>query len=235
MKKITLFFLSALAAHLSYGQKTEVSVHLTSGAAAFRGASAASNATLVQPPAAGVRPYTSNAYGRRPAFSYGVAGQVQRVTADNTLLGVQAGYEVLRSRVQITSVLDRNGTDIKADGHTTLANYGLNAHPFFGHRFDLGDIALDLTAGPEMGLVLRSYEQGSAVSGKGVSYSADQDLSRPTVDARGRLNLTAYYKQVGLSLGYSRGFTDYRGSQEGGMNGVYSQVFRAGLALRLGL
>ncbi|TGE22412.1 hypothetical protein E5K00_19420 [Hymenobacter aquaticus] len=235
MKKFTLSCLAALVAHLSYGQQTEVSAHLTSGAASFRGAAAASEAMLVLPTAAGVRPYTNDAYGRRPAFSYGIAGQVQRVTAAGRLLGVQAGYEFLRSRVQLTSVLDRSGTVVLADGHTTLTNSGLNVHPFFGQRFDLGGVALDVTAGPEVGLVLRSHEKGEAVSGKGVRYGVDQDLSHPSVDARARLNLTAYYRNTGLSLGYSRGFTNYQGASEGDANGRYAQVFRAGLSFRLGL
>ncbi|UOQ71957.1 hypothetical protein [Hymenobacter cellulosilyticus] len=234
MKKFTLFFLGALAAHFSYGQRTEFSIHLNSGAAAYRGAAASSNSTIIMPTlGAGTGPYTTNAYGRRPAFSYGLAGQWQRLTGGQNLLGVQAGYDVLRSRVQITSVLDRNSNVIQTDGHTTLTNNFINVHPFFGHRFELGSVALDLTAGPEAGYLLHSEERGEAVSGKGVSYTTKRGHAHPDVDVRGRLNLTAYYKEVGLSLGYSYGLTNYGGDVAGEANEVYSQAFRAGLSFRL--
>ncbi|PJJ48062.1 hypothetical protein [Hymenobacter chitinivorans] len=233
MKKYTLFFLCALGAHLGYGQQTEVSFHLNSGAANFRGSAAAANSSIVLPHQAGTGPYTSNVYGSRLTFSYGVAGQVQRLAASQTLLGVQAGYEQLRSRVQLVSVVDRTNMVVPVDGKTILTNSFATVHPFFGRRFRLSELQLDLTAGPELGLLLHSQEEGQAQSPAGGRYSSSHGHDAPDFDLRGRLNLTAYYQKVGLSVGYSYGVTNYRESELGTTEEAYSQVFRAGLAFRL--
>ncbi|HEX8428247.1 outer membrane beta-barrel protein [Hymenobacter sp.] len=230
MKYATLIAFSILVAHTSYGQKTEYSAHLSSGGAAYRGASAKSTSSINLSDT-NIADYTNNPYGKRLGFSYGVAGQVQRVTRKNSLLGVQAGYEVLRSRVSIASVSAR-GFNVQTTGHTSLTNQFINIHPFFGHRFALATVDIDLTAGPELGLLRRSHEEGKATA-QGQTYITDLDRSHPDTDVRVRLNLTTYYKHIGLSLGYSRGLTDYYGGYVGGTNEVYSQVFRLGLAYRI--
>ncbi|UOQ52705.1 hypothetical protein [Hymenobacter cellulosivorans] len=234
MKKYTLLFFGALTAHLSYGQQTEISAHLTSGAANFRGSSVAGSSSIILSQTAGSGPYTNNAYGSRIAFSYGVAGQVQRLTAGSrTLMGVQAGYELLRSRVQIVSVVDRTNKLIPTAGKSTLTNSFINVHPFFGHRFDFSNVDLDLTAGPEMGLLLHSQEKGEAVNLAGNRYTTSLGHDHPELDIRFRANLTAQFQHVGVSLGYSYGLTNYRKSELGGTGEAYSQVFRVGLSYRL--
>ncbi|SHI54911.1 Outer membrane protein beta-barrel domain-containing protein [Hymenobacter daecheongensis DSM 21074] len=235
MKKLTLFILAALAAHLSHGQQTEFSAHLTSGLAAFRGPAAAADAFIVGTQWNSGRYYTDNPYGRQPGISYGGAGQVQRIGPKKGVLGVQAGYEVLRSRVRISNVFE-GGTDagISVKGHTALANQLINLHPFFGHRFALKALDLDLTAGPEVGWLLSSHEKGRATTTGGRTYTTHTARYRPIdVDVRARLNLTAYYRRTGLSLGYSAGLSDYRRGYVGGTNGLFSQVFRVGLAYRI--
>ncbi|MCB2407622.1 hypothetical protein [Hymenobacter lucidus] len=232
MKKCTLFFLGALAAHLSYGQQTEVSFHLTSGAASFRGSSAAGSSFIIAP-MMGEGPYTNNIYGSRPAFSYGVAGQAQRLTEGENLVGVQAGYEVLRSRVQIVSVVNRSNQVIATDGKSILTNSFVSVHPFGGHRFELPGVALDLTAGPEMGLLLHSEEKGEALSPTGARYTSSRGHDHPEVDIRFRANLTAHHQRTSLSVGYSYGLTNYRRSELGSTGEAYTQVFRVGLGFRL--
>lgn len=234
MKKYTLLFFGTLAAHLGYGQQTEISAHLTSGAANFRGSSVAGSSFIVSSQTAGAGAYTNNAYGSRVTFSYGVAGQVQRLTAGSrTLVGVQAGYELLRSRVQIAGVVDRTNRLVPTVGKSTLTNSFINVHPFFGRRFDFPKVDLDLTAGPEMGLLLHSQEKGEALSPAGRRYTTSLGHDHPELDVRLRANLTAHVQNVGLSLGYSYGLTNYRKSELGGTGEAYSQVFRVGLSYRL--
>jgi hypothetical protein len=231
MKKSVLLGLGLLAATLSHAQSTEFSAHLTSGLAAFRGSSAQSMSVIYASPYG--RAYTANPYGKRPGLAYGLAGQVQRVTAHNTVLGVQAGYEVLQSRVEISNVFDRSDAGTPATGHTTLANGFINAHPYAGHRFSLRALNLDLTAGPEVGFLRRSHEKGEATVDRGTTYTTDLDRHQSIkTDVRARLNLTAYYKHAGLSLGYSAGLANYRRGYVGGTNELYSQAFRIGLVYR---
>lgn len=233
MKQYTLLFLAALGAHASYGQQTDVSIHLTSGVANFRGPGSTANSALILSQKAGTSAYTNSPYGRRAVFSYGVAGQLQRVTAGQALFGVQAGYETLRSRTQVVSVVDRTNMLVETDGRSTLTNSQLNLHGFLGRRFGVGEVALDLTAGPEVGVVLQSEENAFAVAYGGARYTTSLGHNPPELDLRGRANLTAHYQRVGLSAGYSYGLTNYRESELGSTGAAYSQVFRVGLSYRL--
>ncbi|GAA3998810.1 hypothetical protein GCM10022408_07150 [Hymenobacter fastidiosus] len=174
MKNIPLLTLSLLAAHLGYGQQTEFSGHLTSGLAAFRGTgSTATSIIVAPPPSARSSAYTINPYVRQPGLSYGAATQVQRVGTRRSLFGVQAGYEALRSRVQIANVFTDSDAGISTAGHIRFAHYFINVHPFLGRRFAVKALAVDLTAGPELGILLRNREAGEAKTGQGVTYTAD--------------------------------------------------------------
>ena len=233
MKSAILVACALLAAHVSYGQKMEYSAHFNSGGSAYRGPSARSSSILFISDVAGEGPfYNDGSYTSRLGFSYGLAAQVQRITQKQDLFGVQAGYEVLRNRQNITEI---NGFRFQtsASGHITLTNQYVNAHPFFGHRFALKTIALDLTAGPEVGLLCRSHLVENITTESGYTYSGKFDSNQPKLDVRARLNLAAYYKHIGLTLGYSRGLTNYYGDYAGGRSEAYSQLFRVGLAYRI--
>jgi hypothetical protein len=166
-------------------------------------------------------------------LSYGLAGQVQRIGKKAGIWGVQAGYEVLRSRVQVTNFFGR-GSDVgvSVDGHTALANHFVNLHPYLGNRFSFKAFNLDLSAGPEVGWLHRSHEKGEA-EGSGISAQTDLNRSHPDVDVRARVNLAASYKRTSLLVGYSYGLTSYRKNFDGGSNDLYLQVFRLGLAYRI--
>lgn len=232
MKTTTLIVFGIIVAHASYGQKTEYSAHLTSGGAAFRGASAESESFL-NVSSLDASSYTNNPYGKRPGFSYGLAGQAQRITRKRNLWGAQAGYEVLQSRVKIIGVFERGDAGTPATGHTTLTNQFINVHPFFGHRFALKAVDLDVTAGPEVGFLQDSQEKAEVkVNGGEFGYTHDRYQS-VEADVRARVNVAAYYHRLGLTAGYSRGFSNYRQNYVGGgTNELYTQVFRLGAAYR---
>ena len=242
MKLFTLLFISLLTARFGYGQSTEYSVHLNSGFAAYRGSGAAGihGTVLVVPDPFDVylhsdrdEPFTSNPYGTKLGLSYGLAAQVQRVTAKGSVWGLQTGYEVLRSRARIYVVFNQVDAGANATGHTSLFNHGINTHPFFGHRFAVKRAHVDLTAGPEASVLLRSHEEGKAKA-DGSTFSTRLNHGHPDLDVRARVNVTTYYKRTGLALGYSRGFTNYRKEQAGVNNRpAYLQAFRLGLTYRL--
>ncbi|SNC74670.1 hypothetical protein SAMN06265337_2487 [Hymenobacter gelipurpurascens] len=235
MKYVLLLAGSFLAVHAATAQKTEYSAHLVSGGMAYRGASAAATTSIDIPDIVGYKPSTLNAYGKRLGFSYGLAGQVQRLTKGGSLWGAQAGYEMLRSRVNIQYVFSESSADPKAEGHTNLNHQFITTHVFFGHRFAVSGLGLDLTGGPEVGFLQKVHEKGRA------TYNNDQaeitvDRARNVntkADVRARLNLTAYYHRVGLALSYAHGLTNYRQHYLGGTNELYTQVLRAGLVYRL--
>ncbi|OON69665.1 hypothetical protein [Hymenobacter sp. CRA2] len=226
--------LTLWAAGPAQAQTFETSVHLTGGGFNFRGNSAVRETVLISVRTADNDGYTNNPYGARPGFSYGAALQLQRVTKSRLLLGLQAGYERLRSRVDLILIggpWDDNLANIK--GKTTLTNEFVNAHPFVGRRFGLGNVDLDLSAGADLGLLFYSREKGRATDENGRVYSVDQGRDQPALDARARLDLTAYYQRFGLALSYSHGLSNYRRDWVGGVNDAYAQVWRAGVVYRL--
>lgn len=234
MRKITLFILLVLTAHLSYGQQTEFSIHLNSGFGAYRGDAAVSESSINEAPFGG-EPRTGNPNGSKPGLSYGLAGQLQRVGKKESIWGVQGGYEILRSRVRINYFIPVAINILyPVEGSTTLANHFVNLHPYFGHRFNLRAFNLDLMAGPEVGWLHRSHEKGKAEGNiNNASIRTDLNRSHPDVDVRARVNLAASYKRTSLLLGYSYGLTSYRKNYDGGSNDLYLQAFRLGLAYRI--
>lgn len=240
MKLFTLLLISLLTARLGYGQSTEYSLHFNSGFSAYRGSGAAGDGSVITVPdpldvfliSDREDPYTENPYGTTLGLSYGLAAQVQRVTAKGSVWGLQTGYEVLRSRARIHNVFDQHDFGSSSTGYTSLFNHGITAHPFFGHRFAVKSTHLDLTAGPEVSFLLRSHEKGEAKTDYS-TFSTSLDHGHPDLDVRARVNLTTYYKHIGLALGYSHGLTNYRKNQVGVVGEAYLQAFRLGLIYRL--
>lgn len=231
MKPIILAAVGLFVAQAAHGQNTEYSVHLNSGGFAYRGRGAAASSIVLVPDIYPGNPYTNNPYGKNLGFSYGLVGQIQRVRPKRSLFGVQAGYEVLRSRVDVTEILAFR-LQTPASGHTTLANKTINAHPFFGRRLAHQAIDFDLTAGPEFGFVLSTREEIDAIA-LGEKFTTDNTRVDSHLELRARLNAAAYYKHFGVTAGYSRGLTNNYGNSIGIDGEAYSQFFRLGLAYRL--
>lgn len=232
---LTATLASLAAATTAHAQKWEASAQLTTAAFNFRGASAGPESNInLSFPGSGLD-YTNNPYGSLPGFSYGGALQLQRVTRGGLLLGLQAGYERLRSRVKLVGTYAPGVYDYleTVEGRTYLNNDFINAHPFVGRRLGLGPLDVDLTAGADLGILLHSQEEGRATNAAGRVFTTDREREQPGLDVRPRLDLTTYYRHVGLSLGYAHGLTNYRRDWVGGTNEAYSQVWRLGVAYRL--
>ncbi|RFP65215.1 hypothetical protein D0N36_10155 [Hymenobacter lapidiphilus] len=235
MKQLLLLALSlGLSAATAQAQSTEFTLHATSGYFSYRGASA-TGTSFINGSDTGGSGYTNNPYGNRFTLSYGGAGQVQRVTAYHLVLGAQAGYEWLRSRVAIDSFYPGRGSQLMpAMGNTLLTSRFINTHLFVGRRFELGPMNLDATVGPELALLRGVNEKGDATS-NGTTIRTDRTRYTDTTDdlLRARANLTAYYQRLGLSVGYSHGLLDQKRGYVGGTNDLSSQMLRVGLAYRI--
>lgn len=230
------FLLTAVCLSLAgaaQAQSWETAAQLTGTGFNFRGASAERQSFINYPTRAGVG-YTNNPYGARRGVGYGVALQQQRVLRSNTLLGLQAGYERLRSRVD-----NEQGIPISNDllqtgfGHTDLIHDFINVQPYLGQRLGLGEVSLDLTAGLDLGILLHCQEKGFVEASGGPRYTTDLERAQPRLDLRPRLGLAAWYRHLGLTASYSHGLSNYRSGWVGGVNEAYSQVWRLGVAYRL--
>lgn len=193
MKALSLLLLCLASAAFALGQKVEFAGQLNTGLTRYIGESAGKTTTIsYSKHPEGSNSYTNSPYGNIWTPSYGASVQMQRVTRNNLLLGVQAGIESLRHRINIDGVYVTEATwnsvvsEYKeASGKTILKNDFLNLHPFLGYRVSAGAVAVDFSFGPEAGLVLKSSEKGEATAQNGSEYTTKGErFDSHTVDIR---------------------------------------------------
>lgn len=233
MRKIALLFIQIIFISSAYGQSTEYSLHLNSGLFSFEGASTISNTFIIERTSNGA--YTNNPFGSNYALLYGLSTQVQRVTRGNLIFGLQGGYEALRSSVNITHVVERDnaGAMTPASGNTIFKHSSINVYPNLGYRFSIQGLNLDITAGPEVGLLLNSKEIGEAQLENGTTIKTDYNRYNPDNDYRIRSSLTVHYKRWGISAGYSHGLNNYMSGYVGGPTEAFSRFIRFGVAYKI--
>ncbi len=235
MAKAFLILLSfGFVSPAAFSQRTELSLHVNSGASAFVSNAPNDQSALVQYDWAYRTDYfADNPYGGKFALSYGLGVQVTRVTRGSILFGLQAGYEVLRSRVAIKDYFAPRATWVRpATGIVSLEHHFLNAHPFAGYRVLDKAVTLDVTVGPEAALYLSGREKGKATLDGGQTVTINQRRRDIRIDGRARVGITASYRRVGLSAGYSRGLVNYTGNLEGADREHFARFLRLGASYR---
>ena len=227
------FLLSAyLLAHIAPAQSNEYAIQLNSGLFWFAGESTNSYSQINQSRFAGGN-YTNRPYGARPALSAGVSVQWQRITARHLVLGLNLGAEWLRSKVLIDKINGREGNTVAATGQTIYRHSFITAHPHLGWRVPVGKVAIDVTAGPELGYNLGSHERGEATSTTAtVTTDKDRDPSL-IIDFRLRGGAAVSYRRYGGYVGYSYGVSNYMGGYDGGSFEANARLLRFGLTYRL--
>jgi hypothetical protein len=232
MRKLALLFIQIIFISSAYGQNTEYSLHLNSGFFSFGGSSTTSNTIMIERRFSNDA-YTNNPFGRNYAVSYGLSGQIQRVTKGKFIIGFQSGFEAMRSSVNITDVADYSGNLIPASGNTVFKHSFINIYPNLGYRFNVQGLNLDLTIGPEVGVILNSKEIGDAQLSDGTTVKTNYDRHKPENDYRIRSSLTIHYKNWGFSTGYSYGLSNYMSGYVGGVNKATSRFIRLGIEYRI--
>jgi len=218
MKHLLVLLITLILFGNVKGQKIELSISLNSGLYSFAGFASASSAILETSPQTNTN-LTSNAWGTRSRPAYGVSFNLRKVTRMNYFYGVDMGYEMLRSSMNITSIneyiLNSTGTissvnTYNSTGRSYLNNSFINFNPFVGYRFTLREISLDLSAGLDIGYCLQSIAKGKAVKSDGTTYNSEYDnYAQIKWDIRPRIHLLTSYKKVGVYVGYSYGVTNY--------------------------
>ncbi|GAA4026031.1 hypothetical protein GCM10022409_07550 [Hymenobacter glaciei] len=184
--------------------------------------------------------YTNSPYGSRLGTGVALGLRVQRVGEHRGLLALDLGYEWLRSRTNITqvdyspSVYSSFRGTYSADGATSLYSQNLTTFLGLGHRFELGTVAVDVLAGPELAYVFSFREKGSGTYDGGKGWATDQrDRAYNRFDARLRADATAWCHRLGFNASYSHGFINYQSGLKGASPEVYARILRLGLAYRL--
>lgn len=245
MKKYLLVSIILQVFNHLYAQKTEMSFQAYSGLFHYAGSGAASTSAMIE----GGQNYTNNPFGSKNGFSYGIGTQAQHVGKGGFIIGLQAGYEILRSKVTITSY-QSGGPSISqpglgalfyspANGNSFLQNQSVNISPYIGYRLKLKKISIDMLPGIDIGANLSSYDKGEATL---VDYHSTQALptyytnfKRPDapMDVRIRFGGALNYKRVAFIASYAHGLTNYEKNMTGSNLNARSELIRFGLAYKL--
>ena len=229
----TLFTIIALfCLNISYGQKSEFRVSLNSGLFSFAGKSAES-VTFINYSERFGRGYTNNPYGSRGGLSIGLSGNFKRISTNNSIIGLDLGYELLRSKVKIDGIFG-DGESISSKGKTFLNSNFINLHPFMGYRLPVNKLNIDFIGGLDIAYCLSSQENGSATASDGTKYKTSVDRENIHFDIRPRIQIAANYEKAGIYIGYSLGLADYMAEYIGGtIDRCYASFLRFGLTYQL--
>jgi len=252
MKTTLLTLFSLFLITQVYGQKIELSFQANSGLFHYSGKSVAATSFINE--GASDAPgqtnnYTNNPYGSKNGFSYGGDVQAQFVSKSGFIVGLQAGYELLRSKVDITyyeplyfylfysaplEPLGNNPYQVPVKGQAFLQDQDININPYIGYRLQIKQIKLDLMPGIDLGFNVISYDKGKATASDGTVYRTDLKLPDAPADIRLRFGVAALYKKWGLTASFADGLTNLDKNAPGaGSPGAHSELIRFGIIYRI--
>jgi hypothetical protein len=249
MKKLLLTAFLVLSGIYLYAQKVELSVVANSGLFNYSGASTTASSFIIQSNDINGNSanYTNNPYGNRKAFSYEVALQTQYVVKGGFIVGLQTGYDILRSKTEINGVIPYYffytfsnfsllpPRPLAATGQSYLQDKFITLNPYIGYRFNFKKIKIDIMPGVDIGFNISSYDKGKATTSyDGTVYTTDLKRANTPTDIRLKMGLATYYKRFGININYAYGITNYEKSITG--DGVYdakSRLIRFGISHRI--
>jgi hypothetical protein len=249
MKKYLLILAPLMFSGLQLcAQKLEVSVQANTGLFHFSGISTSATTQVLQGSTEG-NPMNraNNPYGNKNCFSYGGSIQVQSVSKGGFIVGLQGGYEVLRSKVTIdkyTPIVYVTYDDylpiaaidpsVPVTGHVALQNQSINLNPYIGYRFNLNKVKLDILPGMDLGFILNTRDKGTVKDKDGKTYDVDYKRSKAPTDVRLRLGAVASYGRYGLNASFAHGLTNYMsGLLADAVVNAHSEYMRLGVSYRL--
>jgi len=247
MKRLLLTLMALFTGTHLFAQKIEVSAQAYSGLFHFGGRSATASSTVVQSSITGNPDnYTNNPYGNKNAISYGIAAQVQAVSKNGFIFGLQAGYEFLQSKVNIgqyasavyydpnVNYIAPAHPDFTVTGHANLENRFINLNPYIGYRLQLQKVNLDILPGIDVGFNLSTYDTGTVKDNDDRVYTIDRKINNTPTDVRLRFGLAATYNQFGITVSYAHGLTNYESNVVSDTKfEAHSELIRFGISCQL--
>ena len=239
MRIYTQLFLVFLFTFKAAGQQTEFGISLNSGLFSFRGPSAEKETfILVNEASEDNLTCTNNPHGSKNGLLYGFSINLQLLTKRKFILGIDLGYENLRSLILIKHILILQDfgsfPPYNAKGKSILNQHFINVNPYFGYSVKLKRYSMDFLAGKDLAYCLFGKERGSWVQEFDYEkQTITKNRSTIRFDFRPRIQSTIQYKKYGLYAAYSIGLVNYKSDYVGGVNECYSRMFRFGLTYKL--
>lgn len=143
--------------------------------------------------------------------------QPQYVFRGGFLIGLQAGYDILRSKTAIADVVPAYqppylyNIDIvvpqPASGTDILQAEEISINPYIGYRIIAGKTKLDIMPGISVGFNLNTREKGRADS-QGITYEINNKRSDLRTDTQLKLGAGVELQRWGLIASYGYGLSD---------------------------
>jgi|CXWL01.1.fsa_nt_gi hypothetical protein len=232
MKKL-FFVASILAVNTMLAQKTEVSFQPQTGFFFYGGKTATKEAGFFFNDAgpSGL----DGGPGKIPGISFCIEGAVKRISKKMWLYGIGLSFESLQNRIDIIRSYGMSGS-YEVTGSAKQKYKYITTSSYFGKRVGTKKITLDVTIGIDVAFCQSNQEKGQFLGDIGDPYSYDWEMTKPPADIRPRVQLTVYYKKIGILLGYSQGLTDYyNNSVYADFPGIeaFSRFLRIGVSYRI--
>lgn len=234
MKKLIPIFVFFIASLSGYAQTTELSARLNTGFFYFSGESVNSTTLIwydlskevVKP----IKPF-----GDQHTPSFGLSVNLNRVTKSRFRFGIDAGFEVLRSKTSVNEVALTDGINstFEAAQGRIITNYSfLNFNPHIGYRLKIKSFNVDFDLGIEIAYGLSSVDRGKVNTN---ARTLNFEWGRKTIktDYRERYQLTISKNKIGAYIGISGGVENYHPRVIGGPYGALSRMIRFGLIYQL--
>ena len=247
MKRTILALFALLLFSQSYGQSLEWSFQANSGLYRYTGNNTVSSTFLINVIPGTKDGYANNRYGNLYGFSYGADFQAQHVSGGGFIVGLQAGYDILRSKENINRIYrgdlyleDANYfaayNGMPATGQAFLTSQDFNVNPYIGYRLKTKNLKIDLMPGVDMGYNVSVYQSFNAKDDAGNHYQANNYAGTTSPDIRLRFGAAAWYKTYARMASYARGLTNFSShllNNNPTPRYTKSELIRFGLAIRL--
>lgn len=218
LSKRTFLFAALLSGTTLCAQKNELRINFQTGSSFYRGKGAYSDVHYKLSP--GSPGYVANDFGRLPGLVTGLNVSLARVGARRFIGGVALGYELLRTRSHIDSVLlpaSGNQPQLRAaesGSRSELSAGYVTVHSFFGGRLLHRRVTLDLVAGPEFAFSAgRNWQRATVayVDANGNRQQLDNAgySETPALDLRAHSEIILGVGGLSVSVGYVQGLSNH--------------------------
>lgn len=222
-----------LICQIGFAQRTTFSVGLNSGISRFSGASAHGTTSLtIGGSFCHCESQAASSLGNLPAATVGASAIVQREFKSHFVVSLEAGYEILRTRIKVDQY-QLDDMIVKTDGVNITRHQFVNAFPSAGYNFRLNEtLNLTVTGGIDLGFGLKSSSR-TTIPDFSENLYTDQDNLVQKVDHRARIQAKLDGKRLGFTASYAHGTRNWLNGWAGGPTDLHMRVWRVGVQYRI--
>lgn len=215
-----------------FAQKTEVRTVLNTGLFSFVGTGTTNTTSLNT--LFTTEAYVENTFGAKNGLCYGLSSDIRRVAKWRFIVGINSGFEVLKSKSAINKVALENNRPF-ASGKSYTIRHFFNSNPYLGYRFKISKLDIDWLLGCDVAysfLGQREKNYARTVDGEVITSNFIREKKDKIIDIRLRTQIDLSINRVGVFIAYSRGKVDYTRDYTR-QKKIFSSLIRFGLTYKM--